>query len=100
MLRTDARELAVAANVSKHGDIASFAHHRHVNDAGIAPQAGQNPSSGGELVGSPRPICIIDDRTRPRSMAVDRLRSCDGAEHVHPSSLATFSKPVTSAGGI
>ena len=82
MLRPDARVASIGAGVSDDGDIAGrLVDRRHVHVRRIAPQPEQRALARRQL----------GDRLVPALLG-------DGGA-VHPSSLATFWKPLTSAGG-
>ena len=103
MARRHARIFAPVAGVADDGDFSGrLVEQRHVHVARVAPQAEQSASAGGEQFDRPRPAVVADKGARPRPVLFDRLAVRNVVEQGHggyPSSRATFSKPVTSAGG-
>ena len=88
MLGADARIFSVLTNVSQNGDgPVSFVQQRHMHLRRIAPQPEQRRVAVSQALDGPAPAFL----------------GLDGACRVHaahPNSLATFSKPATSAGGM
>ena len=85
MFDADGRILAVAAGVSDDVDVATgLVEHGHFHVRWIGPQPKQRQAPAGQAIARLKPAIDVHGFVRQR----------------HPKSLATFWKPVTSAGGI
>src|SRR4029078_1587660 len=103
VLDADTGKSAGLAGVAEHGNLGASAQQPHVHGAGVAPQPQQRKLAGSEKIGSQFPTLFRHDRARPRPMAFGLLTMRNHVEQGHdrhPSSLATFSNPATSAGGM
>ena len=84
--------------------VPGLAHHRHMNGAGVAPQAEQRGMAGPKLARDRAPGVRRDDGARPWPVAFDAASRCDDVGECghgrYPSSFATLSNQATSAGGI
>src|SRR5664279_3375044 len=86
MFGANAGVTAALAGVTEHGDVGRFlVEHRHIDARRIAPQAEQRRAAVRQAI----------DRLVPAALGHDGA----GMLHGYPNSLATFWKPVTSAGG-
>src|SRR5262245_5749335 len=75
---------------------------RHVNLGGIAPKAEQRAGAVSEEINRLGPTLFGNNQPRPRALPLGHFRRGDPFKqsHGYPSSLATFSNPLTKACGI